>query len=74
MNTPRTITATRASEILTILRGTWSGKTREVRGEDGRYRMEGVTDQEDAEIRAYWDTLSGETSYADAVSRMARGK
>ena len=72
MNTPR-ITAARASEILTILRGTWSGKTREYRGEDGRHHVEGITDQEDTEIRAYWDTLSGDTSYADAVLRMSRG-
>lgn len=33
----------------------------------------GPTDEEDREVRAFWDTLDGGTSYYDAVARMARG-
>lgn len=35
---------------------------------------DGITREEDAAIRALWDTLPGHTSRYDAVCRIARGE
>lgn len=37
------------------------------------FDVDGISESEDAEIRAIWNTMSGNTSYADALCKIARG-
>lgn len=37
------------------------------------YHPNGISEQEDMEIRKLWDQMPGHTSYADALRKLAKG-
>ena len=40
----------------------------------GRVHADGLTPEEDADVRRVWDTMPGHTCYYDALTRIARGE
>jgi hypothetical protein len=71
------MTKQRAQQILNMatygsLKKAFLGRKGAVSLSSPSYHADGITEKEDNEIRALWSKLSGNTSYADVVRKLAK--